>query len=115
MYEEIAARRRAGDLEEREDILSMLMLARDEDGEGLSDARAARPADHAARRRSRDDGHRPGLDVRRAVPPPRVLERLRGELADGEDDYLSAVVDETLRVRPVVPEVGRKARRAVRR
>ena len=38
IYEEIARRREVSDLEERDDVFSMLLLARDEDGEALSDA-----------------------------------------------------------------------------
>src|SRR5436305_3079158 len=37
IYEEIAARRDAADLEDRDDVLSLLLLARDEDGEPMSD------------------------------------------------------------------------------
>ena len=38
IYEEIARRRDAPDLAEREDVFSMLLLARDEDGEAMTDA-----------------------------------------------------------------------------
>ena len=38
IYAEIARRRGADDLEERTDVLSMLLLARDEDGEAMTDA-----------------------------------------------------------------------------
>ena len=38
IYEEIARRREVSDLEERDDVFSLLLLARDEDGEALSDA-----------------------------------------------------------------------------
>jgi cytochrome P450 family 135 len=37
LYDEITARRAASDLEERDDVFSMLVLARDEDGRPLSD------------------------------------------------------------------------------
>ena len=40
---------------------------------------------------------------------PEALERLEAELAAGEHEYLDAVIDETLRVRPVVPFTGRAA------
>lgn len=106
--EEIDDRRQAGDLEEREDILSLLMLARDEDGEGLSDAEL------------RDQlitllvaGHETtatslawAFDA--LFRHESVLARLRDEIAGGDETYLNAVVDETMRVRPVVPEVGRR-------
>jgi cytochrome P450 family 135 len=38
---------------------------------------------------------------------PSAMERLRASLDAGEGDYLDAVIKETLRVRPVVMEVGR--------
>jgi cytochrome P450 family 135 len=38
---------------------------------------------------------------------PRALARLRTSLEAGESDYLDAVIKETLRIRPVVMEVGR--------
>ena len=41
---------------------------------------------------------------------PQKLERLRAELAEGGHEYLDAVIEETLRVRPVVPFVGRELR-----
>jgi cytochrome P450 family 135 len=105
LYEEIEARRAAGDLEEREDILSLLMLARDEEGEGLSD------------RELRDQlitllvaGHETtatGLawTFDALFRHPDVYARVRG---GADEDYLGAVTDEALRLRPVVPEVGRK-------
>ena len=54
-----------------EDILSLLLAARDEDGDAAERLRAARRADDPARRRPRDDGDRARLDARAAGPEPR--------------------------------------------
>jgi cytochrome P450 len=106
LFEEIAAHRR--DPAGRDDILALLVAARDEDGRALSDEEL------------RDQlvtlllaGHETtatGLAwaFERLLRHPRVLERLRAGLAAGEDDYLDAVVKETLRVRPVIDSVWRK-------
>jgi cytochrome P450 len=41
---------------------------------------------------------------------PRVMARLRESLAEGDETYLDAVVKEALRLRPVIPGVGRVVR-----
>lgn len=109
LYEEIARRRAEGDeaLAERSDLLSMLLLARDEDGEPLSDLEL------------RDElmtllaaGHDTSATalawaLERLVRHPAAMDRLRGSLAASDDAYLAAVVKETLRVRPVVFDTPR--------
>jgi cytochrome P450 len=116
IYEEIALRRseRAGEDDGGGDVLSLLLAARDEDGEPMSDEEL------------RDElvtvlaaGHETtatGLAwaVERLLRSPRVLERLRDSIAAGEDDYLEATVKETLRVRPVIVDVARKLTRPLR-
>jgi cytochrome P450 family 135 len=106
IYAEIAERRDAPDLEEREDVFSMLLLARDEDGNPMTD------------RELRDElvtllvaGHETtatGLAwaFELLMRNPAVLERAR----EGDDEYLDAVVKETLRIRPVILGVGRVVR-----
>jgi len=108
---EIADRRAAppGD-----DILSGLIAARFEDGEAMSD------------RELRDQlmtlllaGHETtatGLawTVDLLLRHPETLARLRDEVARGEDAYLRAVVQEGLRLRPVVPIAGRRLTRELR-
>ena len=106
---EIAARRRAADLEQRDDILSMLVGARHEDGSPMSDAEM------------RDElltllaaGHETTATslawaVERLARHPEKLERLRAEAVAGEDDaYLTATIQETLRLRPVISIVLRR-------
>lgn len=105
VYETIAARRAAGDADERDDVLSLLMRSRDEDGNEPTD------------RELRDElvtivgaGHETTATalswaIERLVRHPDALARLR----EDDDAYLDAVIRETLRVRPVIVDVARKA------
>jgi cytochrome P450 len=105
---EIAERRAAADLAERDDVLSMLIAARHEDGSAMSDVEI------------RDElltllvaGHETTATalawaVERLARHPRKLERLRDEVAAGEDAYLTATIQETLRLRPVISIVIRR-------
>ncbi len=106
LYEEIAERRRAGDLGAREDILSMLMLARDEDEQGLSDEelRDQLITLLVAGHETTATGLAWTFDA--LFRHPHVMRRLRDDPDD--EKYLGAVTDEALRIRPVVPEVGRR-------
>ena len=113
IYEEIAERRRSDDLEERDDILSLLVGARHEDGSPMSD------------REMRDElltllvaGHETTATslawaVERLSRHPQKLDRLREEVAVGEDAYLTATIQETLRLRPVISIVVRRLTEAV--
>jgi cytochrome P450 len=107
IYREIAERRRADDLAEREDILSMLILARHEDGRPMSDEEMRDElltllvAGHETTATSLAWG------VERLARHPEKLERLRAEALEGSDDYLTATIQETLRLRPVISIVIR--------
>lgn len=102
----IARARAAGG--ERADVLAMLVRAADEDGRGMDDDEL------------RDQlvtllvaGHETtatGLTwaFERLVRHPEVLARAVAAADAGDDEYLDAVVRETLRVRPVVFDVARK-------
>ncbi len=109
VHEEIAARRaevEAG--AEHDDVLSLLLAARHEDGSPLSDAEL------------RDElvtivgaGHETTATAiawafERLLRTPRALDRLRESVAAGEEDYLEATVKETLRIRPVISDVARR-------
>jgi cytochrome P450 len=108
IYAEIEDRRGAKDLAERDDILSLMLQARDEEGAPMTDSVL------------RDElvtllvaGHETTATalswaVERLVRHPEKLGRLAAEVADDGEEYLTAVVQETLRLRPVISLVNRK-------
>lgn len=108
IYREIELRRQAPGLEQRTDVLSMLLTARDEEGEPLTDQEL------------RDElvtmlvaGHETTASAlswtfERLLRHPAALEKAVGAAeGDDPDGYLDAVFQETLRVRPVVPVMAR--------
>jgi cytochrome P450 len=108
IYREIAERRRAEDVAERDDVLSMMIGATHEDGSPMSDEEM------------RDElltllvaGHETTATslawaVERLARHPEKLERLRAEAEAGGEEYLTATIQETLRLRPVISIVLRK-------
>lgn len=109
----IEASRQDPQIETRHDILSMLLLARDEDGEPLSDDEV-----HDELITMLIAGHETtatalSWTVHRLTRHPEVLARALAEVdASGDEDgaalpYLDAVIRESLRIHPVVPGVGR--------
>jgi cytochrome P450 len=108
LFEQIAERRADPALDGREDILSMLVSASFEDGSAMGD------------RELRDQlmtllmaGHETtatalawAFDL--LFRNPGAMARLREEVEAGGHEYIDAVGEETLRLRPVVPFVGRE-------
>jgi cytochrome P450 len=111
---EIRERRQAPDLERRSDVLSQLLLARDDEGRAMTDDEV------------RDElvtllfaGHETtatslawAFDL--LLHHPGALGRLIAELDGGATEYLDATIKETLRARPVVALVDRRVREATR-
>ena len=112
IYAEIASRRAAADLEERTDVLSMMLLARDEQGEPMTDAelRDELVTLVVAGHETTATGLAWAFEL--LLRNPAVLKRARAAVAGGDNTYLDAVVKETLRRRTVVPGVGRVVRGA---
>ena len=105
IYEEIGRRRRAADLEERTDVLSLLLRARDEDDNVMTDVEVRDELFTmlAAGHETTATGLAFAFDL---IPRhPDVLARLRDDPDD--EDYLDAVVTETLRIRPVLDAAER--------
>jgi cytochrome P450 len=109
-YAVIRARRRATDLEERRDILSLLLQARTEEGEAMTD------------KELRDElltlvlaGHETTANqlawawerlVRNPEAHAALVETVRHD--EGAADRVEATIVETMRSRPVIPIIGRR-------
>ena len=107
VFDEIRRRRAEPDAAERDDVLSLLLGARHEDGSPMSD------------RELRDElitlltaGHETSATAlawafERLLRNPGAMRELQAEVESGGDDYAEAVVKETLRVRPIITDVAR--------
>ncbi len=108
IYEELARRRAADDLEQRTDILSLLMQARDEQGAPMTDAELRDELVTLLLAGHETTATSVAWALERLVRHPAKLRTLQAEIEAGvSEDYLNAVCTETLRVRPVVPIVVR--------
>jgi cytochrome P450 family 135 len=108
IYDELSRRRAQSDLEQRSDILSLLLLARDEDGQAMTDNELRDELVTLLLAGHETTATAVAWAIERLVRHPDKLARLTAEIDAGDgEEYLQAVVSETLRVRPVVPLVIR--------
>ena len=108
LFAEIARRRGAEDLAEREDILSLLLQARDEDGEGLSDQELRDQLMTLLVAGHETTATALGWAFERLLRHPEAMGRAVDDARGGDGSYLDAVATETLRLRPVLPLVVRR-------
>ncbi len=106
---EIAARREDPELEQREDILSLMMCARMEDGSGMSDGELRDQLVTLLLAGHETTATALAWTFDLLLRHPHTLARLTAEVQGGEEDaYMRAVISESLRLRPVVPLAGRR-------
>jgi cytochrome P450 len=108
LLREVASRRAAPDLEQREDILSLLMQARYEDGSAMSDAELRDQLVTLLVAGHETTATALGWAIERLLRHPEALRLAREDAEDGDGEYLDAVCKETLRLRPVLPVVARR-------
>ncbi|MEK6251348.1 MAG: cytochrome P450 [Actinomycetota bacterium] len=108
LYEEISARRADPDLSERDDILSMLVAARFDDGSEMSDEEVRDQLVTLLLAGHETTATALAWTFDLLLRHPEALERLRAEIAEDGDEYLRAVISESLRLRPVIPLAGRR-------
>ncbi|HVD40448.1 MAG TPA: cytochrome P450 [Solirubrobacterales bacterium] len=108
IFEEITLRRAEEGNEEREDVLSLLLRARHEDGSPMSDTELRDELVTVVGAGHETTATALAWAIERLLRNPRALGRLRASVSAGRSDYLEATVKETLRVRPVIIDVARK-------
>jgi cytochrome P450 len=107
----IAKRRRAEDLDDRADIMSVIMRARTEDGDTLSDDELRDELMTLVLAGHETTANQLAWAWERLVRWPeayaRLIESVRSE-SDDADDVVEATITEAMRVRPVIPMTGRR-------
>ena len=108
LYALIAERRADPRIAEREDVLSMLIQARDEDGQPMTDQELRDELITLLLAGHETTATAMAWAVELLLTHPGKLDALRADLPNG-DDYLNAVIHETMRLRPPLPLFDRMA------
>jgi cytochrome P450 len=116
LYGVIDAARRRTDAEgpgERTDILSLLLAARDEDGEPMSDEELRDELLTLVLAGHETTANSLAWTFERLLRTPAAYDRLREEVRSDSEDaeaWVEATIHETMRNRPVVPITGRRVK-----
>ena len=112
LTDEITKRRAASDITERDDLLSMLLLAdsKSDDSGKLDDAAVRDQLITLLFAGHETTANTIAWTIELLLQNPVVLKRLMDEIdGDGDDtSYLGAVIEESMRLRPVSPLIGRR-------
>jgi cytochrome P450 len=106
LFDEIAERRAAPD-PDGSDVLSLLLAARDEDGNPLTDQELRDELVTLLEAGHETTATALAWTFERLTRHPEVLERLRAAVDAGDDDYADAVAKESLRTRPIITDTPR--------
>jgi cytochrome P450 len=109
-YGVIRARRGVSDLEGRTDILSLLLQARHEDGEPLTDEELRDELLTLVLAGHETTANSLAWTFERLLRTPVAYDRLRGAVRSGQDAdaVVEATIHEGMRSRPVIPIIGRR-------
>ncbi|WP_354700182.1 cytochrome P450 [Paraconexibacter sp. AEG42_29] len=109
-YPIIKARRKLDDLETRTDILSMIMCARTEDGDLLSDEELRDELLTLVLAGFETTANSLSWTLERLVRTPDAYEQLRAAVREGDDaaGHIERALQEGMRARPVIPMIGRR-------
>ena len=111
-YDVIAKRRAAADLEDRTDILSLLLRTTDEDGEPLGDEELRDQVITLVLAGHETTANSLAWTFERLVRWPGAYDRLRDAVRTGTPEASAAMVEATItegmRARPVIPIIGRR-------
>lgn len=99
---EISQRRAAGDATDHSDVLAMLLSATDEDGVPMADADVRDELMTLLVAGHETTASQLAWACERLARHPDVLARLQRSVDDGDEDYLTATINEALRTRPVL-------------
>jgi cytochrome P450 len=113
VHDEIARRRRVPDLEERTDVLSLLIRARYDDGSAMDDDELRDQVMTLLLAGHETTATGLAWAFERLARNPEVMAKAQRAADAGDDDYLDALVKETLRTRPVIADVARVAVRPI--
>jgi cytochrome P450 len=110
VYAIIRKRRREADLEQRTDILSLIMRARTEEGQTLSDKELRDELMTLVLAGHETTANQLAWAWERLVRNPAAYERLReGVRSDADaEEVIESTITEAMRVRPVIPVTGRR-------